>query len=142
MSKAGRMLVGFAVLGLCTAGNRADAACCLASCIGPTPWVACFADTTSCNALQCAGGSSTSIAVDANGVCGPPGQFGGCPPTEVGRCNYLINNDGWVGAVTDAEDPDCATPQPASPVPAVGVLGIVAIAVLMLGIGTQRMRRI
>jgi hypothetical protein len=142
MAKAGMSVVGCAVVFLCAAGSRVEAACCLASCIGPVPWVACFADTTSCNTLQCVGGQSTSIAVDAAGVCGMGPTFGSCPPTEVGRCNDQINNDGWVDAVTDAADPDCAAQAPANPVPIVGTIGIAAIVVLLLGVAALRIRRL
>lgn len=142
MTKVVAVLGGLAVLIVCIVGTRADAACCRASCIGPVPWLACFADTTSCSTLQCADGGSTSLAVDAAGVCGTGPLFASCPPTEVGRCNDLINNDGWVDNVTDAADPDCAVQQPANPAPTVSALGIVAVAVLMVGIAALRIRRL
>ena len=141
MSKRGCLVSSIAVLILCGAGTRADAACCRASCIGPVPWRACFADTTSCFPLQCVGGSSTSIAVDAAGICGQGLLFADCPPTEVGQCNDSINNDGWVDGVTDAADPDCAVQQPTSAAPAVGVAGIAAVIALLLGIAALRIRR-
>jgi hypothetical protein len=125
-----------------TTVQRAQGACCRAACIGPVPWHACFADTTSCNTLQCAGGGATSLAVDAAGTCGQGILFASCPPTEVGACNDLINNDGWVDGVTDAADPDCQgqAPPPAA-APAVGPVAIGAILGILIALAAVRIRR-
>ena len=142
MLKGARFWTLLVVMAITATAQRAQGACCLASCIGPVPWVACFADTTSCNMLQCAGGSSTSLHVDPAGICGQ-GLFGGCPPTEVGACNDMINNDGWVDSVTDAADPDCQaqTPAPTAAVPAVGAPAIAVIIGILIVVAALRIRR-
>ncbi len=141
MSKAVRMVTGLAVVFISAAGNRAEAACCRASCIGPVPWVACFADTTSCNTIPCVDGGSTSLAVDPTGTCGEGILFASCPPSEVGRCSDAVNNDGWVDAVTDLDDPDCASQVPGFGVPVASSLGVAAIVAILIGVGARRLRR-
>lgn len=144
MLKGMRCWTLLAVVAIAASAHPAQGACCRASCIGPVPWLACFADTTSCSTLQCAGGNSTSLAVDAAGICGQGPIFGACPPTEVGACNDLINNDGWVDAVTDAADPDCQgqpPPTAAAPAPAVGTLAIGVIVGILIAVAAMRIRR-
>ena len=132
-------IAGLLLIGSLTA-TAADAACCRASCIGAVPWLACFADTTSCSTLMCIG-ASTSLAVDATATCGVGPIFGACPPTEVGACTDNINNDGWVDAVTDAADPDCAAASAPAGVPTLGVVGLTAVVALLLAVAALRFRR-
>jgi len=139
MSKGFGILSGLLIASLTGMLGRAEAACCQASCIGPVPWVACFADTTSCNTLVCAGGGSTSLHVDALATCGA-GEFASCPPTEVGRCSDAINNDGWVDAVTDLADPDCGIGPGAGAVPSLSPTALAGVVLILAAIGGLRLR--
>ncbi|HEX7406969.1 MAG TPA: hypothetical protein VF515_04870 [Candidatus Binatia bacterium] len=139
MLKVVGILFGVAILMLSVAVTRTEAACCSASCIGPVPWHACFADTTSCNTIPCVPPGATSLHVDASATCGQ-GDFASCPTSEVGQCNDNVNNDGWIDSVTDMADPDCNV-GPRVGAPAAGPFGAAALVVSLMIFGIYRLAR-
>ena len=78
--------------------------------------------------------------VDALATCGA-GGFASCPPTEVGQCSDAINNDGWVDAVTDLADPDCATGPGAGAVPSLSLAALAGMVLILSALGGLRLRR-